>query len=254
MLFENGVYRAVVKDISIYLRGDNNRLTAAFRLECEGKELLHREWVELNDGTISDRTIKRMRDCFAEWDGSIEALEQGFCVKDVEVDVTVENEQDRDDPEKWWTRTRYMDPPGGGNSPAAMPEAETRATLVSKYGARFRALAGGAPAGGGRKTEVGGQRAEVGGVKTEVGGQTSVGSGAPPPASRPPVKAGGVIAETSTLEECWEALCSAHPNEMREQVTERWFAILEQVAPSMDQAEFEPADWGKVMAEATLPF
>ena len=79
MLIENGTYRAVVKDISVHLRGENERLTAALRLECEGKELLHKEWLELNDGTISDRTIRRLRDCFTKWDGSIEMLEQGFC-------------------------------------------------------------------------------------------------------------------------------------------------------------------------------
>jgi hypothetical protein len=166
MLLENGKYAAVVKDASLFMRtvktkdgGTAERLTAAFRLECQGKELVHREWLELNDGTISDKTIKRLRECFPQWDGSIETLEQGFCVRDVEVEVTVENEQDKQDPEKWWTRTRFMDPPGGGSGSAALPEKESRATLVSKYGARFRALAGGTPA-----------RAQVSGVGCQVSG------------------------------------------------------------------------------------
>jgi len=250
MLLENGTYRAVVKDVSVYLRGENERLTGAFRLECKGKELVHREWLELNDGTISDKTMKRLRTCFPKWDGTIEALEQGFCVQNVEVEVTVENEQDRQDPEKWWTRTKFMDPPGGSSGGAAMPEKANRASLVSKYGARFRALAGGTPA------------------KSVSTGPSAVGSGAPassaeretkaplPPA--PPVKPTAKPAQApcapSTLEECWEALCKKHPDEFREQVSDRWFKLLGDVVPGKDQADFAPEDWGRVLTVITLPF
>ena len=232
MLLEDGLYPAVVTDVSLYLRGESERLTAAFRLRCENKELLHREWIELNDGTISDRTIKRMRACFPKWDGSIEALEQGGCVRDVDVDVTIENEQDRDDPEKWWTRTRYMDPRGGASSSATLPPAETRATLVSKYGARFRALSGGTP------------------VKAAGSEQKETKAG--PPAARPPVEKDP--ATESTLEACWEAVCKKHPDEMREQVSERWFELLARVVPEKDQADFGPEDWGTVLTEIKLPF
>lgn len=241
MLLENGVYGAIVRDISVYLRGESERLTAALRLECEGKELVHREWLELNDGTISDKTIKRMRECFPDWDGGIESLEQGFCVQDVEVEVTIENEQDRDDPEKWWTRVRYMDPPGSGGGTAALPEKVNRATLVSKYGARFRALAGGVPAGGEKKSSVTSQQSSV---------KSAPPAGAP---VGPPVKA-EPTAEPSSLEACWEALCDKHPDELREQVSKRWFKLLEQAVPGKDQADFAPEDWGDVMAEIGVPF
>jgi hypothetical protein len=248
MLLENGTYKALVRDISVYLRGENERLTGAFRLDCEGKELVHREWLELNDGTISDKTIRRLRDCFTGWDGSIEMLEQGFCVQDVEVDVTIENERDRDDPEKWWTRVRYMDPPGGAGGSAAMPQAEQRATLVSKYGSRFRALAGGTPAKPGAVSS-GGAEAKP---KTVAAGEKSVAP--PPPQAAPEPVQSKVMGETSTLEECWEAVCKKHPDELREQVSERWFAMLAQVAPGKDQADFGPEDWGAVLAEVKLPF
>jgi hypothetical protein len=58
----------------------------------------------------------------------------------------------------------------------------------------------------------------------------------------------------SSLEECWEALCKKHPDELREQVSERWFQMLEQVAPGKDQADFGPEDWGAVLVAITLPF
>ena len=245
MLLENGTYRAVVKDISVYLRGENERLTGAFKLECEGKELVHREWLELNDGTISDKTIRRLRECFPKWDGNIETLEQGFCVKDVEVDVTVENEQDKQDAEKWWTRTKFMDPPGGGSGTAALPEKESRATLVSKYGARFRALAGGKPAV----------------APGAMAGKPAVKAGPPvaaPSAPVAPFKPAAMPPEPtvspSTLEECWDTLCKKHPDELREQVSERWFKVLERLFPGKDQADLSAQDWGRVMADITLPF
>lgn len=266
MILENGLYRAVVRDISVYLRGENERLTGAFRLECEGKELVHREWLELNDGTISDKTIRRLRECFPKWDGSIETLEQGFCVQDVEVDITVENEVDRHDPEKWWTRVRYMDPPGGTSGTPALPESVKRETLVSRYGARFRALAGGVPAGvvGSRQGAVGSEGEPVGrgplaGGSEGNAAQTGKAPAEPPaaaaPASPPPRKVpAGKAGETSTLEACWEALCKKHPDEMREQVSERWFEILEQTVPDKDQADYGPEDWGTVMAVIGVPF
>jgi len=238
---ENGIYRATVRDISMYLRGENERLTAAFRLDCEGKDLVHREWMELNDGTISDKTIRRLRDCFPQWDGSIETLEQGVCVKDVEVDVTVENEPDRNDPEKWWTRTRFMNPPGGAGGSASMPDRESRATLVSRYGARFRALAGGKQVSG------------AGTAAAATPAPASPPPSAPPPPPPAPAKVEAPVAP-STLEECWEALCDKHPDELREQVGERWFEILGRVGNGKDQADFEPEDWGRVLAEIKVPF
>jgi hypothetical protein len=253
MLLENGKYRAVVKDVHLHLRGEQERLTAAFRLLCEGKELVHREWLELNDGTISDKTIKRLRECFPKWDGSVETLEQGFCVQDVEVDVTVENEQDKQDPDKWWTRTKFMDPPGGGSGSASMPEKVNRATLVGKYGARFRALAGGTPA---RSVE---ERVSSG---KPAAGATAVVAPSGPLAKRMPLPASAgptagkldTGAPVSSLEECWEALCKKHPDELREQVSERWFRLLEQVVPGKDQADFSAEDWGSVLTTVTLPF
>ena len=244
MLFENGVYEAIVKDVSLYFRGEMERLTAAFRLDCLGKELVHREWIELNDGTLSEKTVNRLRACFPSWDGDIGSLEQGHCCRGVAVLVTVENEQDRTDATKWWTRTRYMNPPGGACSGAAtLPDKESRATLVSKYGARFRALAGGTPA---------------------AAGTAVVPPKAPPPTARPPVPASAgpgpaprqpaPPAAVSNLEDCWEALCKRHPDELREQVGERWFALLARVVPGKDQADFTPEDWGRVMVEITLPF
>jgi hypothetical protein len=41
---------------------------------------------------------------------------------------------------------------------------------------------------------------------------------------------------------------------LREQVSERWFRLLEQVVPGKDQADFSAEDWGSVLTTVTLPF
>jgi len=261
MLLENGKYLAVVKDISVHLRTTKDkeereveRLTGSFRLECEGKELVHKEWLERNDGTINDKTINRLRACFPKWDGSIEMLEQGFCVQGVEVQVAVENEQDRQDPDKWWTRTRFMDPPGGtSGGSAALPNKVNRATLVGKYGSRFRALAGGKQVSGfGVPASVeatAGRQGSGGKPEAEKAGPASAPQVGPPPApSRPPAGSPTKDAPVSTLDECWDALCKKHPDEFREQVTDRWFKLLEQIGEGKDQADFGPEEWGRVMS------
>ena len=269
MLLENGVYQAVVKDVSVHLRTSKDkekreveRLTGSFRVECEGKELVHKEWLELNDGTISDKIINRLRECFPKWDGTIEALEQGFCVQGAEVKVTLENEQDREDPDKWWTRVKFMDPQGGtrGRS-AALPVNLSRTTLVGNYGSRFRALAGGTTATRIQKPEVppspgsSGVASSSQKPETEKAGPAIAPQSGPPPAApRPPVAPATKATAISTLEECWDALCKKHPGEFREQVSDRWFKLLEQVGEGKDQADFGPEDWGRVMVLIELPF
>ena len=65
--------------------------------------------------------------------------------------------------------------------------------------------------------------------------------------------AAGAVA-VSTLEDCWEAVCKKHPDELRDQVSERWFQLLERVVPGKDQADFGPEDWGRALADIALPF
>lgn len=205
---ENGTYKGIVKDISVYLRGENNRLSAAVQVEINGKELLFREWLELNDGTMSPERIANFRKCFPKWDGTIETLDDTQIVYGAEVQCVVENEADQKDPAKTWSRIRWMNPVGGGS--AAMPEKASKATLLAKYGSKFRALAGGTPA-----------------LK------------APPPSKAPPIPK-PTVAE-STQDECWAAL-----NDASAAGEARWFALIAQ--SGKDQAAMTGTDWGAVMA------
>ena len=128
MLIQDGVYVGRVTDVSLWLRGDNERLSAAFRVEVEGKVLVKNEWIELNDGTISDKTIHRLRECFPAWDGSIESLESGtFLGEGFEVSVTIEQEPDKNEPDKYWTVIKWMNPAGSGTGAAKMPDKAAKA-------------------------------------------------------------------------------------------------------------------------------
>lgn len=231
MLLDDGKYIAVVKDVYLYERGEQKRLTGAFKLEIEhdGKttELVHREWLELNDGTISEKAIESLRECFPEWDGTIEALGEGFCCRDVSVQVVVENEQDRKDKDKYWTRTKYMNPVGKTNGGGAdMPETLDRETLTSRYASRFNAVTGAT-------------------AKPAAPAQAAHGS----PPVRPPKAA--PASGTSSQEACWDKLVSLHTDMLREQLEALWFELLEKTFPGRDGGDFTPAEWAAVLATIT---
>lgn len=117
-----------------------------------------------------------------------------------------------------------MNPPGGGG-PVEMPEKVDRATLVARYGSRFRALSGGVPSA-------------LRPPKTPVPGQPP--TSAPQPAQPP--------SPPSSLDECWELLCKECPKDPREVVEAHWFKILKDAVPGKDSGDFTPEDWGKVKA------
>lgn len=242
MLLENGTYAATVRDVHLYERGEQKRLTAAFKLEAEGKEIVHREWLELNDGTISEKTLARLREVFTAWDGSIEALDDGACCRDVEVEIVVENEQDQQDSSKTWTRVRWMNPPGGGAGNGGMPDRVDRGSLVSRYGSKFRALAGG--------TRPVATNADAKKAAVDLGLKPA--SSLPPPAKKP---AADTPAESS-LEECWELACKRRAGKPRAEVEAAWFKVLDAVCPGKDAADLTPAEWGRIKGYIAddLPF
>lgn len=234
MLLENGVYMARVLDVVLYLRGDHQRLTATFKLACEGLELAHNEWLELNDGTISDKTLKRLRVCFPNWDGTIETMETGEAFRDVECEVTVKNEPDKQDPEKMWTRTNSICAPGqSGAGAAAMPQAADRHELVSRYSSLFRSV-------GGVKPAAAAARGPARAAAVPPSQRPKAGPGVPP--QRPAVKA-----ETSSLAACWAKATSVLPDSSEKEQSDWFWARVEEAVPGKDQEQITPAEWFLVL-------
>ncbi len=224
MLLPDGKYQAVVKDVYLYERGDQKRLTAAFLLdvEHEGKlvEMKHYEWLELNDGSMSKKAAKNLAECFPQWDGTIEALSHGFCCQGVQVQITTENEQDKKDPNIFWTRSRYMDPPGrtGGSTEERLDPAK-----LGEYASRFNAI---------------GAEARANAPQTQAAPPT-------PPSAQPPTAP--ATGRESSMIDCWNTLVDRNSGWDRARIEARWFEILGKVCPGKDSGDLTPAEWGTVM-------
>jgi hypothetical protein len=231
MLLEDGKYAATVEDVYLYERGNEKRLTGAFKLDVAGKSLVHREWLEINDGTIPTYTIQRLRKCFPDWDGTIEQLAEGHCCRGVAVEVTIENEQDKKDPKKFWTRSLKINAPGDTEEPPANePEKLDKDTLANRYASRFNAISGATAA-------------------PPLASAPPPARSAPPPAARKPA----APAAESTLNDCWAKLAKANDGKSREELEQAWFDLLESVMPGKDSGDYTPADWGAVMQSIGAP-
>lgn len=104
----------------------------------------------------------------------------------------------------------YLNPPGGGR----MVQADAKA-LAAKYGAKTRALFGGAPATAPKPPVV-----------------------APKPPPAPPAAA----VPPSTMEACWDAWLKAG----NDGDADKWYADVKKHT-GKEQTECSPADWGKML-------
>jgi len=101
-----------------------------------------------------------------------------------------------------------------------MPAAADRKSVIARYGAQFRALAGGAPAG-----------------KPVTAPK--------PPAPKKPTPPPPQTGPTATMEEAWEECCKA--NSMDEQAsTAVWQSEMERLFPGKTNSDLTPHDWGKL--------
>lgn len=224
MLFEDGTYPAIARTGSPYLR-KNGKLSFAVKCEAGGKEIVARLNIELNDGTLSEKTLERMGECFPDWDKTVAGLYDEAAFTDVDVSITTQNEEDANDPSKIWTRVQWLNPAGGGGG-ASMPEVASKEDLVAKYGSRFRAMGGGTSAS------------------------------APPTQSAPPA-AKEDDGKATTMQDCWEALEKRMGKVPRKKLDAEWTRIIDLVAEGQDYENIGPEDWKRIMgqcADDNLPF
>ena len=194
------------------------------------------------DGAINTRCVESLRQCFPEWDGTDPFWFEDADLTGREVEIVVEDEvSDRDG--KTYSKVAWINPPGGRGG-GAMPASGNRAAILSKYGSRFRALAGGAPAApkaaAPAPAEVPAEPAQV-----EDAGDDS------PPA--PPEDAAPAV----DMAACWRAFCDASPHKERAALNKAWWNLLKEAVPGKQQGDFSPADWGRVLHTirgAQLPF
>ena len=197
---------------SVY-ENDKGSLVACIEIMVEGEALRYFAAIATAENGISTRTVENLKAMFG-WDGldPFWFVDHGADYADKEVEATIELKQGRT---ATFANIKYLDPPGGQSGGAAMPSAGNRAALLAKYGSKFRAIAGGAPA----------PAAKPAAPK------------APP--AKPPTCA--AIAKISNQMACWNKFNEAGGNEGE------WFAMLEKVNPGTDQGDYTPTQWGKVM-------
>ena len=161
------------------------------------------------DGTLSERGFRDVQAILGiegAWDWAAwERDPAEWAGHDIEAVVEI-TQGDRGE----FSSVKYLNVPGGS---ANMPKADAK-TLATKYGAKTRALFGGAPAK----------------------------PAAPKPAPNAPPKSG----KTSTMEACWDEWCKKNDGND----TDAWYAAVKKMA-GKEQNDCQPENWGRMMAHLT---
>jgi hypothetical protein len=221
-------------EVSVY-ENTKGSLVAAFGIEVEGQVRTWFATLVTADGVVSERRVRDLKTMLG-WDGAspdwlLDAADQ---YAGCECEVEIINEPGNDG--QTYSNIKYVDPPGGGAA-GKLPEAMDKRTLVTKYAAKFRAIAGGAPT----------RPLRTGPPPTAPRAATPPLPAACPPPSRPPMAP--PQQQTVTMEECWAVLTQAGiPGSTREQLEGDWFAMANEVAPGKQPADFAPADWARMKA------
>jgi hypothetical protein len=234
-----GVYDAVVTSATIYEAPSGAVMCRmALDIGLTGGVCLIQK-----DGNLSERGFKDVQAIFgwpewdwAKWDADPETF-AGAAVQAV-VETVAGDHGD-------FSSVKYINPPGGGG--AGMVKADAKG-LAAKYGAKTRALLGGAPARPG---------------PTPTAATTPPVAPVPPvtmppaksaPKKRPAPPPAAAVAPTATMEDCWAAFCAANDGKAETELYDFWHASVKEIT-GKDQNTCTPEDWGKMMARMdNLPF
>jgi hypothetical protein len=248
MNIADGTYAARPGAASVY-ESEKGALVLAIMIKvADGVEMKSYHTLVLADGTINTRTVDNLK-AWSGWDGADPFWFMDHDLSGMDVEVVIANEAGFTDKSKMYPKIKWVNPPGG--SGGGMPDAADRRAVLSKYGAKFRAVAGGTPVGAGKP--VNSERSTVNSgapVPSPVAARpVSVqptlphrGDGVPPvrpPSVRP--KAPGV-----TQAAAWGRLCQVGASLTPEAREAIWFAAVD--ATGMDQADMTPEGWASVLA------
>lgn len=221
-MIPEGTYPAVATAASVW-ESEKGALMITFQFALDaGDPINGSQCIVQKDGTISEITVNTLKKCFA-WDGLDPFwLEDPANLADKPVDLVIEHEEWKGKPR---AHVRYINAPGDG-----IPASADRKKVLAKYGARFRALSGGAT------------------VATPPKRATPP----PPPAPkvvappRPTLGAGG--GPTATMEEAWAVLCDAEKasGKDRDELADLWSDAIGSLMGDKPQSDFTPQDWGRL--------
>jgi hypothetical protein len=221
---------------------------------ADGVEMKSYHTLVLADGTINTRTVDNLK-AWSGWDGADPYWFMDQDLSGVDVEVVIANEPGFTDKTKMFPKIKWVNPPGGSNG--GMPDAADRRAVLAKYGAKFRAVAGGttvptrapaapspAPAPFPRPAV---QQPDLPRPLHPVG------PAAMPP-TRPPAVAPPVRPKTAggTQASAWSRLCALGAQLTQEQREAIWFEAVD--ATGTDQADMTPEGWSQVTAAINAKF
>lgn len=235
ILSKPGEFNARAREFSVY-ETRNGALCLALLCavtdgECQGDTTKHTMTIVKQDGTVQTRTVDTLKEVFG-WDGidPFWFMDNAAALAEKAFTITVEMEQgvkdgvlqfDEQGQPIYYAKVKWLNAPGGGPG-LKMPDPADRRAIATKYGSKFRALAGGTPAK----------------PPTAPTPPKPPGPPTPPP---PPKKA-----PVATLEEAWAALWDNNPGMAEDDAKKLWEMEIARNCPNKTAATMTPEDWGKV--------
>ena len=225
---ENGTYAAHPKAASVY-ESDGGALVLSLVHEFQGGgEIKSYHALTTKDGAVNTRTIDGLKK-WSGWDGVDPYWFMDVDLTGISVELVIENEPGFRDPSKMYPKVQWVNAAGGGVE-NGLHEASDRRAVLAKYGAKFRAVAGGTPVAP-RPAAVPAPR-------------PAPAPAARPPAARPPAAAPAPRRPAATQATAWARLNELGAGMAQGELENLWFACVD--STGMDQAEMTPEGWVKV--------
>lgn len=195
----------------------------------DGPSLRSSHCIVNKEGVVMTKNIERLREWAVGWDGADPYWFMENDISALDVEVVIEQEAGYNDPSKMFPVVKWVNAPGGGGG-GALPEATDKKLVMAKYGAKFRAIAGGVTVAPPRKTPAP--------PVAQTPPPTRPAPSAPPPARK--------VAAAHTQATAWEKMCAAAASEGLENDArdKHWFKFVD--ATGMDQADMTPEGWAQV--------
>lgn len=232
MLVENGIYPARPTRQSVYEK-ENGAVVCCMEFDLGGGKFIKNYFTVIGkDGTLNTKCIANLKDLFG-WNGTDLAELANGDFTQIDVELVIENQPDKNDPTKVYSNILWVNKPGGGPGQSEMPASSDLKSLTAKYGAKFRAVAG----------PVTRPAARTAAPQTNAAGPRT------PP--RRPAAQGNVSSEA----DCWAKSQSLRPNETDDEQAAFFWTCISQAVGSKTEG-ITPQEWGKVMEvlNQELPF
>ena len=222
---EPGIYDGTVTAATIY-EAPSGAVMCRMKVDVGGANLSGGICLVQKDGALSERGFRDVQAIFgwsdwdwARWDQSPESFAGAAVQAVVE---TVQGDKDE------FSSCKYINPPGGGGMRLEQGNAKA---MAAKYGAKTRALFGGAPAM--RPATLGPRAAPR------------------PPVAVPPVAVPhGPPPAISTMEACWDVFQKSHDALTEPELYDLWPKAITN-AVGKGQNDCTPEDWGRVLKMIT---